>query len=237
MSGMRQAALAAWLAWASPVALGEGLYGYVDGAGAAHFADHPVDSRYAPVLRAHGDEEGRVPGKTMSRRNLLVWMEFAPEVRALQPLLREAASATGVDAELLMALIAVESGYRADTVSMQGAVGLMQIMPNAVQRYDAPAPSGAAPLQERLLEPRTNIMLGARMLADLTHRFGRPDLALAAWNAGAGSVRRAGTQMPDIAETRAHVQLVLELYWALLQQREQRRALGTPAGVFAPAAR
>jgi hypothetical protein len=228
MSALLRAVVAAWLSWVAPLAAAEGLYGYVDGAGVAHFADHAVDSRYAPVLRSQGDEEGRVLGKTMSRRSLLTWMEFAPEVKALQPTLREAARATGVDAELLMSLIAVESGFRADTVSMQGAIGLMQLLPSAVQRYDAPAPPGAPPLAERLLDPRTNVMLGARMLADLTRRFGRPDLALAAWNAGAGSVRRAGTQMPDIAETRAHVQLVLELYWALLQQREQRRALTAP---------
>ena len=42
--------------------------------------------------------------------------------------------------------------------------------------------------------------------------------ALAAWNAGEGTVRRNGGRMPDIAETKAHVHLVLELYWALLQR-------------------
>ena len=41
-----------------------------------------------------------------------------------------------------------------------------------------------------------------------------------------GTVRRHGGRLPDIAETRAHVQLVLELYWALLQERQARRATG-----------
>ena len=35
---------------------------------------------------------------------------------------------------------------------------------------------------------------------------------------------RLGGVLPDIAETRAHVQMVLELYWALLQERQARGA-------------
>jgi soluble lytic murein transglycosylase-like protein len=62
------------------------------------------------------------------------------------------------------------------------------------------------------------------MLADLTRRYGSIDIALAAWNAGEGAVRRAGGRMPSIEETRAHVHLVLELYWALLQNNQARRA-------------
>jgi hypothetical protein len=37
-------------------------------------------------------------------------------------------------------------------------------------------------------------------------------------------VRRHGGRVPEIAETRAHVQMVLELYWALLQERQARGA-------------
>jgi pentose-5-phosphate-3-epimerase len=36
--------------------------------------------------------------------------------------------------------------------------------------------------------------------------------------------RRAGNRVPDIDETQAHVHLVLELYWALLQQSQPARA-------------
>ena len=70
-----------------------------------------------------------------------------------------------------------------------------------------------------MLDARTNVFTGARMLADLTRRYGGIDIALAAWNAGEGTVRKAGGQMPDIAETEAHVHMVLELYWALLQRK------------------
>jgi len=181
------------------------LWGYVDGAGVAHVASKPLNSRYGLVLGAPGEAQGRVPGKQDGSRGLLTWLEFAPEVKSVQPFLREAATRHGVDTELLKAIIAVESGYKADAVSPRGAVGLMQIM----------APPEQA---RRLQDPRSNVHAGAAQLARLIKLFGRIDVALAAWNAGEGTVRRHGGQMPPITETQAHVHLVLELYWALLQR-------------------
>lgn len=198
------------------------LWGYVDGAGVAHFADHPADSRFSRVLpEANADQPGRVPGKTMGSQGLLIWLEFAPEVKSLQPLLREAERRTGVDAELLKAIITVESGYRPHLVSPRGAIGLMQITPEAADHYASRSDKASAPAETRLLDPRHNVLTGAQMLADLSRRLGGVDLALAAWNAGEGAVRRHGGKMPPYPETRAHVHQVLELYWALLQQRHQ----------------
>lgn len=199
---MRRLALAC-LFWLSGAAQAE-LWGYVDGAGVAHLASRPLDSNYGLVLGAAGPDR-RVPGKLDGSQGLLTWLEFAPEVKAVQPFLREAAARHGVDMELLKAVIAVESGYRHDAVSPRGAVGLMQIVVPAEQT-------------QRLLDPRTNVLTGARKLAGLIQRFGRIDVALAAWNAGEGAVRRHGGGMPPFAETQAHVHLVLELYWALLQR-------------------
>lgn len=200
------------------------LWAYVDPAGVAHFADRPLDSRYTPLLRGsqEGAEGDRVPGKTMTRSKLLTWLEFAPEVKAVQPLLREAERATGVDAELLKALITIESGYRGESVSPRGAVGLMQITPATAERYLTRGELASRPVHEHLRDARSNILIGARMLADLWKRLGGIDLALAAWNAGEARVR--GGKMPAIEETRAHVHMVLELYWALLQQRQLGRA-------------
>lgn len=195
------------------------LWGYVDAAGVAHLSAWPQNGNYSLVLGnadSRGSREsrfGRVPGKQDGSQHLLTWLDIAPEVKAVQPFLREAAQRHGVDMELLKAVIAVESGYKHDAVSPRGALGLMQIMPETGARYAA----GAADAQ-RLLDPRTNVLTGARMLADLIKRFGRIDAALAAWNAGEGAVRRAGGRVPPIDETQAHVHLVLELYWALLQR-------------------
>lgn len=203
------------------------LWGYVDGAGVAHVAPTQLDSRYRLVLGdrtpAASAPAERVPGKADRTDSLLIWLEIAPEVKVLLPLLREAARESGVDIELLKAIITVESGFNAKAVSPRGAIGLMQITPETADRYASPAEL-KRPAAERLLEPRINVRTGARMLADLTRRYGSIDIALAAWNAGEGTVRRAGGKMPPIAETRAHVHLVLELYWALLQNSQSRRA-------------
>jgi soluble lytic murein transglycosylase-like protein len=140
-----------------------------------------------------------------------------------------------VDSELLKAVIAVESGFDPKAVSPRGAVGLMQLTPETADRY-AHGTEKQRPASQRLLDARTNIFTGARMLADLTRRFGRIDLALAAWNAGEGAVRKAGGAMPPIEETRAHVQMVLELYWALLQRSLPAKAdeLKVHAGPVSP---
>jgi len=191
------------------------LYGYVDGAGVAHFSHTALDSRYMVVLAPQA--RLRVPGKTDGPAALLTWLEFAPDVLAMQPWLREAAIDSGVDVELLKAVIAVESGFNPRAVSTRGAVGLMQLRPATADRY-ATAEERQTPVAQRLLDARTNIRTGARMLADLSRRYGAIDVALAAWNAGDGPVRKAGGRMPAIAETEAHVHLVLELYWALLQR-------------------
>ena len=204
-----------------PVAGKPVLWGYVDGAGVAHFASSQIDSRYDQVLRETDDR--RVLGKTQGTDGLLTWLEISPEVRAMQPLLDEAAKTTGVDEELLKAVITVESNYNAHAVSPRGAVGLMQLTPVTADRYGTKE-ERQVPAAQRMLDARTNILTGARMLADLTRRYGGIDIALAAWNAGEGTVRKAGGHMPDIAETEAHVHMVLELYWALLQRNLPQHA-------------
>lgn len=211
------------------------LWGYVDGAGVAHFASTQVDGRYEQVLR---ETDGpRVLGKTQGTAGLLTWLEISPDVKALQPVLDEAAQATGVDEELLKAVITVESNYNPHAVSPRGAVGLMQLTPVTADRYGTPE-ERQVPAARRMLDARTNIFTGARMLADLTRRYGGIDIALAAWNAGEGTVRKAGGQMPAIAETEAHVHMVLELYWALLQRKLPRHAHGVEVvSADVPAAR
>jgi hypothetical protein len=198
------------------------LWGYVDSTGVAHFAHEHLDSRYQSVM-GNAPPPLRVPGKTDGGAGLLTWLEIAPEVKAVQPWLREASQVTGVDIELLKAVIAVESSFNPRAVSPRGAIGLMQLMPDSAERF-AREPKATEPVAQRLLDARTNILTGARMLAELMRRFGRIDLALAAWNAGEAAVLRSGGQMPALAQTRTHVQLVLELYWALLQRSLPKQA-------------
>jgi hypothetical protein len=229
--------LLAWVlvAWTPPASAE--LWGFVDGRGVAHFASYAVDGRYQRIdAQAHSRQRGggQVPGKTDAAPGVLTWLEIAPEVKSVRAHLRAASARHGVDVELLTAVIAVESSFNARAVSPRGALGLMQLMPETADRYATPA-ERARPATQRMLDPRLNIETGARMLADLTRRLGRIDVALAAWNAGEGAVARFGGEMPPFAETRAHVHLVMELYWALLQRSQARRAHALQVQTAAPA--
>lgn len=236
MRPARPGRLLALLLAASALPAQAQLWSRVEADGTALVASRPVDERWWPLpgtaappgltaprggpAAGPGMQAPRVAGKADRPQALLRWLAVAPEVKVVQPWLREAEQLHGVDADLLKAVIAVESRYQAAAVSPRGAIGLMQITPETGERYAPRAgPAADRPVAERLLDARTNILTGARMLADLTRRYGRVDLALVAWNAGEGTLRRHRLALPPIAETQAHVHLVLEVYWALLQQR------------------
>jgi len=107
-----------------------------------------------------------------------------------------------IDANLVRAIIEVESNFDAQAVSTAGAQGLMQLMPETATRYQVQQP----------FDPRANVEGGIRYLKDLWHRFGG-DLprVLAAYNAGEGAVARFGG-IPPYPETRRYVARVLALY-------------------------
>ncbi len=109
-----------------------------------------------------------------------------------------AARRHGVDPDLVHAVIAVESGYRATAQSPAGAQGLMQLM-LGTQRDLGVSDAFA---------PRQNVDAGVACLRRLTDDFGTV-LALAAYNAGPGTVRRYN-DIPPYKETRAYVQAVLD---------------------------
>jgi len=112
----------------------------------------------------------------------------------------------GVDARLVEAVIHVESRHRASARSPKGALGLMQVMPATGARY------GVARAQD-LLDPAVNLDVGVRYLRDLLLQFGgQIELALAAYNAGAGHVLRYGLRVPPFPETRDYVDQVMARY-------------------------
>ncbi|SDQ20027.1 lytic transglycosylase domain-containing protein [Quadrisphaera sp. DSM 44207] len=102
-------------------------------------------------------------------------------------------------AGLLGAVAQVESGGRADAVSPAGAQGLMQIMPGTASEL------GVDPMV-----PAQAVDGAARLLARHLDSFGSVPLALAAYNAGPGAVRRHDG-VPPYAETQAYVRKVTDL--------------------------
>ncbi len=109
----------------------------------------------------------------------------------------------GVDPLLLAAMVETESGFNAEAVSLQGALGLMQVLPETASLF--------RPL-DNPIEPAINVEVGTRYIASQLKLFdGDLPLALAAYNSGPGNVIRfAG--IPPFRETRRYVRRVLANY-------------------------
>jgi hypothetical protein len=111
-------------------------------------------------------------------------------------LFTQAGARHGVSPALLAAVARTESGFNSSAVSPAGATGLMQFMPATAQGLGVDA-----------ADPASAIDGAARYLSSLTQQFGSTELALAAYNAGPGTVQRHGG-MPPYAETKSYVQKV-----------------------------
>ena len=113
----------------------------------------------------------------------------------LSSLVTSASKAYGVKTDLVYAVIDAESGGDPAAISRAGAQGLMQLMPGTSAMYNVDNP----------FDPRSNVDGGVHYLHDLLHRYhGNVQLALAAYNAGPGSVD-AVHGVPSIPETRSYV--------------------------------
>lgn len=215
------------------------VWAWVDERGVPHFASHQVDARYqlffkgaAPELLVKplvapaapsapspgallpvapaGQMAGVLPAST-GRPRLLGLLENSPGYKRVLPLVQDVARQLGLDAQLMVALIAAESGFDPRAISPKGAIGLMQLMPGTAERYGVRADNSNSQ-RERLMHPETNVRAGALFLRDLLLMFpGRIDLVLAAYNAGPGAVMRAGLRIPDYPETQNYVRTVTEL--------------------------
>ncbi len=103
----------------------------------------------------------------------------------------------GLDPNLVRAVIQAESGGNPQALSPKGAAGLMQLMPDTANQMGA---------TDRF-DPEQNIASGTRYLRSLLDRFHSVELALWAYNAGPGAVRKGVLPL----ETREYVPQVLRL--------------------------
>ncbi len=194
---------------------------WVDEQGHSHFAAEQVDARYSLFYRAPVQPAASGAGATVApavpevNPKLAAFFESSPRYGKIRPLLKEAAARYRVDYELLQALVAAESGFDPAAVSVKGAIGLMQVMPDTARRFGVDSDRWLS-VERKLADPRINIQLGTRYLRLLIDMFpGRLDLALASYNAGEGAVQRAGNKVPNFKETQNYVATVSELYAAL----------------------
>lgn len=110
-----------------------------------------------------------------------------------------AAEAYQVPVNLLKAVGKAESAFTADIVSPCGAQGIMQLMPSTARALGV----------NNAFDPAQNIMGGAKYLRQMLDQFdGDVSLALAAYNAGPGAVKKYGG-IPPYRETQNYVNKVL----------------------------
>jgi len=103
----------------------------------------------------------------------------------------------GVDPDLFLRLVQQESSFNQDARSSAGAIGFTQLMPGT-----------AADLGVDPYDDEENLRGGARYLRQQLDTFGDPKLALAAYNAGPGNVRKYGG-IPPFKETQNYVSKIL----------------------------
>ena len=130
---------------------------------------------------------------------------FACEVDSdLVQLTIDVAKQEGIQPELLIAVVWVESRFCPGAVSPVGAIGLGQLMPIT-----------AAELEVNPILPTDNLIGSSRYLLQQFRRFKSWDLALAAYNAGPARVLESAA-IPEISETKKYVKLVLVIHDTLI---------------------
>jgi soluble lytic murein transglycosylase-like protein len=109
---------------------------------------------------------------------------------------KEAARKYNVPEDLFLRLVQQESGWSPTALSHKGAIGLAQLMPDT-----------ARALRVDPHDPQQNLEGGARYLSMQYREFGSWRLALAAYNAGPGAVKKYG-DVPPYKETMNYVKVI-----------------------------
>ena len=164
------------------------IYAWRDANGTLVLSDRKLEAN-AAVYEVPGAPAYRTttPSAPPSRRN------------RFEPLVQEHASRQSLRPELVRAVIQVESGFNPQARSVKGAMGLMQLMPGTARELGV----------RDAYDPAENIRGGTIYLRQLLDQYdGNEELALAAYNAGAGAVNRHGKRIPPYQETRDYVRKV-----------------------------
>jgi soluble lytic murein transglycosylase-like protein len=140
-----------------------------------------------------------VPGPHVT--TTITSMVAVPPWRAYESIIQEAAALYRVSPALIRSVMQTESAFNPIAVSRTGAMGLMQLMPAVATSFGVENP----------LDPRENIMAGARLLRELLDsHHGKIPLTLASYNAGPAAVSKY-RGIPPFRETRGYVRRVTNL--------------------------
>ncbi len=172
------------------------IFKYVSKDGSVYYTDKPHKGlNYKRILVTKK--------KSKSKPWHAAYKNLAKNKAKYTPLIAAAAEKYAVDENLLHAIIRTESAYDVNAESVVGAVGLMQLMPATAARYGVVDRNNAA----------QNIDGGTQYIKFLLKLF-KSDirLAIAAYNAGEGAVKKYNYTIPPYRETIRYVQKVLKQY-------------------------
>lgn len=201
--GSTSALLAALLFGVAPTPVAADIYEYVDSEGVSHYTNVPAAKKGWRKIQYEGRKSRAL--KTPAEQR-----DRSPEryVRYEAHLL-EAARLYALPVELLRAVMRVESDCDPNAESVDGAIGLMQLMPFTALKMGVRDPR----------DPRQNIMGGARYLRILANQWkGDLVLTVASYNAGPAAVERY-RGVPPFGETRRYVNRVIAHYRAFSAAR------------------
>mgnify|MGYP001823054454 FL=1 len=151
---------------------------------------------------ASGDASGRMATPSVTDATSMVDVVHHPTRGQIEQWVRRLAPSNGLDAKLVLAIIATESNFQYDARSHKNAHGLMQLIPETAARFGV----------KNRGNPVQNLHGGMAYLRWLLSYFkGNLALALAGYNAGEGAVQKYGG-IPPYAETRAYVKKVIKAY-------------------------
>ena len=167
--------------------------------GTAMFSDAPVSN--GTMLRTSYSNNYGKPMATASCNGVSLQIMSA-RAGFVEGEIKAAAAVHKVDPMLIKAIARVESCFDPHAVSVAGAQGLMQLMPATAAELNVTQP----------FNELQNLMGGAEYIAKMLKQFdGNLELALAAYNAGPGTVNRYGG-IPPYKETQRYVVKVQEHY-------------------------
>jgi soluble lytic murein transglycosylase-like protein len=180
-----RAVIAAAIAIATPVVVHAQIYAWRDASGNLVLSDRAKDPSAKTYAVAPAAAAAIRTTRPLSKR-----------AAQFHTLIEEHATRNTISADLVRALIQAESAFNPFARSPKGAMGLMQLMPATALEFGVLNP----------YDPIENVRAGVKYLKQLlTSYHGREELALAAYNAGPGAVKKYGGTVPPYRETQNYV--------------------------------